>query len=1283
MHYLGETALSDFHCQQIIKRVRIPTLKNLTTHYLYFLSSTSPLSEPQNQQLADLLSIDLNGDLPLIDPYNFYLIVMPRCGTLSPWSTKATEIANIAGLEAINRIERGIVWHVKTRALLNAVEYNRLKQAVYDKMIETVLTDIAEANACFQKNTNTQARSLVTIDLLAQGEQALIEANQQAGLALSTEEIQYLWQHFNTLQRNPTDAELMMFAQANSEHCRHKIFNAQWTVDGQSQPSSLFQMITHTHAQNPNGVLSAYRDNAAVMRGFASQWLAAHPTTRQYAYTAEDNAILMKVETHNHPTAISPFPGAATGAGGEIRDEAATGRGGKPKAGLVGFAVSHLRLPNLPQPWETDYEAAPHLANALQIMLEAPLGASRFNNEFGRPNLTGFFRTFEMTVNDQRRGYHKPIMLAGGLGNIRPQHIIKHPIPVGSALVVLGGAAMLIGLGGGATSSRSAGDNTEVLDFASVQRDNPEMQRRCQEVIDACWQQEADNPILSIHDVGAGGLSNAIPELLHQSERGGKIDLRAIPSADPSLSPMEIWCNEAQERYVLAVSPQQLPQLQAIAQRERCPLAVIGEATEAPHLQVLDGDTKIVDMPLAVLFGNPPKLQKMAHSVQPRLSPLNLANLEFVEAAKRVLQLPACADKQFLITIADRSVGGLVVRDQFVGPWQVACADCAVTASGFGQTTGEAMAVGERTPIALLNAPAAARMAIGEALTNLAAGAVESLEEIVLSANWMAAADQPTEEAALFATVKAVGEEFCPQLGIPIPVGKDSLSMHTQWADKSVTAPLSLIISAFGRVANVSHHLTPQLQGEDTTLLLIDLGRGKNRLGGSALAQVYQQLGDTPPDVDKSTDLKNFFQTIQTLNQQRQLLAYHDRSDGGLFVTLVEMAFAGHCGLKIDLSGLGKDPLSILFNEELGAVIEVRNSDLTSVEQAWQAVNLPIHRLGQCQSERVIDIAHQGKLLLNQPLSTLRQQWSATNHAMRQLRDDPQSADQEYQSLTNDKDPGLFIRTTFTPQAPAIKTTPPRLAILREQGTNGHLEMAAAFMQAGFECVDVTTQAIIAGEVTLQDFQGLVACGGFSYGDVLGAGKGWAKTILNNSRAYDVFSSFFQRTDSFALGVCNGCQMLSELRTLIPGTEGWPNFVTNRSQQFEARLSMVLVEYSPSIFFQGMAGSQMPIVVSHGEGRIAQFGKDNQFLNIAMMGQIISLRFIDNEGQMTENYPYNPNGSLLGITGLTNVDGRFTIMMPHPERVFLPSQFSYLPKSWTHEVSPWMQMFWNAYQWVA
>jgi len=1090
----------------------------------------------------------------------------------------------------------------------------------------------------------------------------------------------------------------MMFAQANSEHCRHKIFNADWKIDHQQQERSLFKMIRNTHESHPGQVLSAYSDNSAVTRGYSSGRFYPLPGSREYRFHEEEINILMKVETHNHPTAISPFPGAATGSGGEIRDEGATGRGSKPKAGLSGFSVSNLRIPGFEQPWEQEYGKPERIVSALDIMTDGPLGAAAFNNEFGRPNITGYFRTYEEKVpgptGDEVRGYHKPIMLAGGLGNIKTEHVAKNDIPPGAQIIVLGGPAMLIGLGGGAASSMTSGESNEDLDFASVQRGNPEMQRRCQEVIDQCWQLGDNNPIVSIHDVGAGGISNALPELVNDSGRGARFELRTVPNDEPGMSPMEIWSNESQERYVLAIESADMEQFAAICKRERCPFAVVGEATEERQLILGDGhfDNTPIDMSMEMLLGKPPKMLRDVVHKPFQKQQLDLQGIDLTEAAYRVLRLPTVADKSFLITIGDRSVTGMVARDQMVGPWQVPVADVAVTTSGFNTYHGEAMSMGERTPIALLNHAASARMAIGEALTNLAATQVSALEDTVLSANWMAPAGHPGEDAGLYEAVKTVGMEICPQLGLAIPVGKDSMSMKTVWEErgieKSVTAPLSLIITAFAPVSDARKTLTPQLRSEqwDSDLILIDLGKGHNRLGATALAQVYKQIGHHPADVDDAKSLKAFFDTIQLLNGKGLLMAYHDRSDGGLLATVAEMAFAGHTGVDLNISDLGSDPLAALFNEELGAVIQTRHSDTDEVLQWLHDAGLGHHShvIGSLNSDDRLVINYNGEIVFDESRVDLHRAWSETSYQMQSLRDNPACAAEEYERLLDAEDPGLHVSLSFDPEeniaAPYIHTNSrPRVAVLREQGVNGQVEMAAAFDRAGFAAVDVHMSDIISGNTKLNDFSGLVACGGFSYGDVLGAGEGWAKSILFNERAREEFEGFFQRDDSFGLGVCNGCQMMSNLYELIPGAAHWPRFVRNESEQFEARVAMVEVVKSPSIFLQGMEGSRMPIAVAHGEGQ-AEFRNGHEPAAVLRQHQV-ALRYVDNYGEPSEVYPANPNGSPLGITGLTNEDGRFTIMMPHPERVFRSVQHSWHPDEWG-EHGPWIRMFQNARKWV-
>jgi phosphoribosylformylglycinamidine synthase len=1154
-------------------------------------------------------------------------------------------------------------------------------------MTESVVEDFDTVAAkIFQHGTPVP---YTTVDVLRGGRAALEAANREMGLALSADEIDYLVENFLKLKRNPSDVELMMFAQANSEHCRHKIFNADWIIDDEQQGLSLFAMIRNTHQLHPAGTIVAYSDNSSVIEGAEIErfYPRAHG---DYVYSKELTHTLMKVETHNHPTAIAPFAGAATGAGGEIRDEGATGSGSKPKAGLTGFSVSNLHIPGCEQPWEADACGKPsRIASALQIMIDGPIGGAAFNNEFGRPNLAGYFRTFEEKVNGEVRGYHKPIMLAGGLGNICASHTHKHPLPTGALLIQLGGPGMLIGLGGGAASSMDTGANAENLDFDSVQRGNPEMQRRAQEVIDRCWQLGDKNPILSIHDVGAGGISNALPELVHGCGKGAKFELRAVPNEERGMSPMQIWSNEAQERYVLAIDPERLDEFTAMCERERCPFAVIGKATVGEQLTVHDAEfnNHPVNMPLPVLLGKPPKMLRKVTREKPQLPVFDTAGIELRDAIERVLRLPSVADKTFLISIGDRTVGGMTARDQMVGPWQVPVADVAVTTLGYTTYRGEAFAIGERTPIALIDGPASGRMAIGEALTNIAAARINSIGDIKLSANWMAAAGHRGEDAALFDTVKAVGMELCPDLGISIPVGKDSMSMKTTWQEgdenKAVTAPLSLIVSAFAPCPDVRKTLTPQLVADtDTVVLLFDLGHGKNRLGGSALAQVYKQVGNTVPDVDDAAVLKSFFELIQRFNVAGKLLAYHDRSDGGMFAALAEMSFASHIGLDINLDELHGDDLAVLFNEELGALVQVRRTHLPEIFVLCEEAGLSaVHEVATLNASGTISITRHGRQLYSENAIALRRMWSETTYQMQKLRDNPVCAQQEYDRILDANDPGLHVELSYNQNenvvVPAMTKSRPRMAILREQGVNGHVEMAAAFDRAGFHAVDVHMSDIISGRVKLEHFKGVVACGGFSYGDVLGAGEGWANSILFNPRARDEFEAFFQRRDTFALGVCNGCQMMSNLHEIIPGAENWAHFSRNQSEQFEARFVMVEVQQSPSILFDGMAGSRMPIVVAHGEG-YADFGSKDR---LQAAQDIVTLRYIDNYGQATETYPLNPNGSPQGITGLTTVDGRFSIMMPHPERVFRAVQNSWYPREW-QENGAWLRMFQNARKWI-
>lgn len=1264
----GEPALTSFEAERLALRLRTidPNVTGVEVSYLYLLQYTGSLNLDRLGELLDTRAAITGGPS---------LWIAPRVGTQSPWSSKATDILHHTGFSNVHRIERARVVHITGARKLEV-----FAPVLHDRMTESVFDSADELELLFQEH---HPKTLGSIDVLTHGAEAIEAADRELGLSLAPQEIAYLVHEFRQIGRNPTDVELYMFAQANSEHCRHKIFNASWTVDGERQPRSLFAMIRNTYSASSENILSAYRDNAAVIRGGEGGRFFPDPQTRVYGYHPEEIDILLKVETHNHPTAISPWPGAATGSGGEIRDEGATGRGAKPKAGLCGFTVSNLNLPQAPQPWEKAYGRPSHIAPPLDIMIEGPLGAAAFNNEFGRPNLCGYFRTYEQANNGRVFGYHKPIMLAGGLGNIRPEHIEKRPIHPGDALIVLGGPAMLIGLGGGAASSKAGGEGSDQLDFASVQRDNAEMERRAQEVIDRCWQLGDANPIVSIHDVGAGGLSNAFPELVKDGGCGAVFDRAAIPQAEAGLSPLEVWCNEAQERYVLAVAQEDVERFAKICERERCPYSVVGHATAELEIVLVDSAAdpnapKPIDIPQQLLFGNPPKMErsfKRTGNPQNRFDP---SQINISDAVERVLRLPVVASKNFLITIGDRSVGGLVVRDQMVGPWQVPVADCAVTLRAFDSVAGEAMAIGERTPLAVSNAAASARMAVGEVITNLAGVAIERLSDIKLSANWMAAAGEPGEDQKLFDAVHAVGMELCPALGITIPVGKDSMSMKMSWRDngepRSVVSPLSVIISGFAPVTDVRRTLTPQIQPCDTTLLLVDLGEGKNRLGGSALAQVYGQHGDECPDAPAPEKLIAYFNTIQQLNREEKLLAYHDRSDGGLFATLVEMAFAGRLGLEVDLDHCEREDLTAaLFSEELGAVLQVRSEGLVSVLEQLNAAGLKAYEIGSPTASNEIRFRHKGETVYRNTRTELHKIWSDTSFQIASLRDDPTCAAQEFALLDDAARPGLFIDLPFDSNervsAPFIHTARPRVAVLREQGVNGQNEMAAAFDRAGFEAVDVTMSDLLAGRSSLAQFKGIAACGGFSYGDVLGAGSGWAKTILFNGSLNEQFAAFFNRPDTFSLGICNGCQMMAQLRDIIPGAAHWPRFVRNVSARFEARLCMVEIQPTSSIFVADMAGARMPIIVAHGEGHAEHATPDSS----------IAIRYIDTYGRPTEHYPLNPSGSPRGIAGLTSDNGRALILMPHPERIFLGVQHT-----WTRglQESPWQRMFDNARRWV-
>jgi phosphoribosylformylglycinamidine synthase len=1298
----GRAALSVARQSRAVAKGRAvcPGLRGLSARWMHLVVTTRPLAAAEAHQLDEMLAYGPADDGPAVNPAGSVetvtFFVAPRLGTTSPWSSKATDIAHVCGLPAIARIERCIAY----AAVGTGLSARALGAALADRMTESVIVHEAELAAVVAHGG--APRPLGTVVLGAAPAATLRGASDRLGLALADDEIAYLVERYAELGRDPTDVELMMFAQANSEHCRHKIFNAELYLAGERQPHSLFQWIRQSTERAPDGVLSAYKDNAAVVEGVVAERLFPGPDG-VYRGHREPSHILGKVETHNHPTAISPFPGAATGSGGEIRDEGATGRGGKPKAGLVGFTVSDLRLPGALEPWEPPAErwigSPRRIASALDIMIDGPLGGAAFNNEFGRPAVLGYFRSFEHAeAGELARGYHKPVMLAGGIGAIRPGHVAKAPVPAGAALIVLGGPAFLIGLGGGAASSLAQGASAEDLDFASVQRDNAEIQRRCQEVIDRCWALGDANPILSIHDVGAGGLSNALPELVHDAGLGARLDLRAIPTGEPDLSPLELWCNEAQERYVLAVAPERLDELAALCARERAPWAQVGTASPDGRLVLADAAAPgrpPIDLPLEVVLGKPPRMVRRADVVAPRRAALDLAGASVAEALDRVLGAPTVADKSFLVTIGDRTVGGMISRDPMIGRFQVPVADCALTLAGFDTTAGEIMALGERPPIALLDAAAASRMAIGEAITNLAAAPIGPLGRIKLSCNWMAAASHPGEDARLYAAVRAASE-CAVALGIAIPVGKDSMSMRTVWdaaahgepaARRAVVAPVTLVATAFGPVNDVRLAVTPELHGSEhgaaRELLAIDLGGGRNRLGGSCLAQVYGQLGDAPPDLDDPHRLAGFFGTMQELVAERKLTAYHDRSDGGLIVAALEMAFAAGLGLALDTTALGADPIAALFSEELGAIVEVAAADVAHVRTRLAAAGAEVHAIGRAVAGDRITVQHGGHRVIDASRSELRARWSHVSHQIARLRDDPTCADEEHAARLDPAAPGLTAELTFSLTFPL--TTPavatgalPRVAILREQGVNGQIEMAAAFRRAGFEAIDVHMTDLIEGRADLGDCHGAVACGGFSFGDVLGAGRGWAATFRYNQRARDALARFTRRSDTFVLGVCNGCQALADLADQLPGTTGWPRFVRNRSEQFESRLALLRIEPGPSIFFRGMAGSRIPVATAHGEGRAELDAAQLAALEAA---GLIAARFVDGHGAIATGYPANPNGSPAGIAALTSSDGRITVMMPHPERVFRTAQLSWHPPEWGED-SPWMRMFYNARTWL-
>jgi len=1412
--FAGASALSDFRKTRLLATLQAidANIVDVSAVYLHFVNSESALDAAQTAVVEALLRY---GEPARVDiPRHVEtMLVVPRFGTISPWASKATDIAHNCGLSGIRRIERGVEFSIAMKSSLSTFLGGQKKlddaarsavaDALHDRMTESIASGRDQAYHLFDALPLTP---LERVDVTGTGRGALAAANSALGLALADDEIDYLVDAFAALGRNPSDAELMMFAQANSEHCRHKIFNASWTIDGEVQEMSLFAMIRNTHKIAPEGTIVAYSDNSAVMAGASVQRWYPRGADQVYAASEELTHILMKVETHNHPTAISPFAGAATGSGGEIRDEGATGRGARPKAGMSGFSVSNLRLPGAVQAWETAADAArpmglrgdiadaqstaasakpngknasaaqaepeaygrpERIASPLQIMTDGPLGGAAFNNEFGRPNLAGYFRVYEQNVGGQVRGYHKPVMIAGGIGNIADAHTFKHEFPAGTLLIQIGGPGMRIGMGGGAASSMATGTNTAALDFDSVQRGNPEIQRRAQEVINACWQLGADNPILSIHDVGAGGLSNAFPELVEGANKGASFAIDRIALEETGLSPREIWSNEAQERYVLAIAPENAARFDAMCRRERCPVAVVGVATDehvlrlaqarllgavaddlataggavldtsdAGHTATTPAATRApvgvdagtyadanaaafaVDMPMDVLFGKAPRLHRDVKRVSRAFAGIVLDDVLLEQAVTAVISHPTVASKSFLITIGDRTVGGMTVRDQMVGPWQVPVADCAITSMDYRGFQGEAMTMAERAPLAVINAPASGRMAIGEAILNIASAPIKRLSSIKLSANWMAACGAPGEDAALFDTVRTVGMDICPALGLGIPVGKDSLSMRTQWQDdgvsKEVVAPVTLIVSAFAAVEDVRKHLTPQMRRIDevgeTVLIGIDLGRGKNRMGGSILAQVTNQVGDVVPDLDDAQDLKHLFDAIQTLNGSGHLLAYHDRSDGGLFATVCEMAFAGHVGVSMNVDILTLDPdhesdfgdakdwaqqtsgrrhertLSALFNEELGAVIQVHIADRDAVFAVLREHGLSAcsHVVGKPNERGTIEIYRDAKRIYGAPRADLQRKWTDVSWRIARLRDNPACADAEVEAIADVADPGITPHLSFDPTedvaAPFLSAfintgARPRVAILREQGVNSHLEMAHVFDRAGFEARDVHMSDLLEGRATLADFAGAVACGGFAYGDVLGAGEGWAKTIRFNPILADMFASFFGRHDTFALGVCNGCQMLSSIASMIPGAQDWPNFTRNKSEQFEARFATVEVTESPSIFFAGMAGSRIPVAVSHGEG-FADFSKQGSHTNV-----LGALRYVDNLGQATERYPLNPNGSPGGLTSVTTADGRFTVVMPHPERVSRSATMSWHPEGWGDD-SPWMRVFQNARKWV-
>ena len=1292
----GPASHSPFKLESLLRRLQSidQNIDDLGARFIHLIDSKNDPDEEQDRILDSIL--EYGPDWPFGTDEGFKVFTLPRFGTTSPWSSKATDIAKVCGLTSIEKIERGVVFTLALKDKDSAPSKEAIEM-LYDRMTEVVITDLKQAKEIF---SSLEPQPFSDVDILSDGKKALETANIELGLALNNDEIDYLLEQFTKLNRNPTDAELMMFAQANSEHCRHKVFNADWVIDGVDKERSLFQMIKNTYEASSRNVLSAYKDNAAVIAGHKADWFLPHLDDQKYGRFHDEIHTMMKVETHNHPTAISPYPGAATGSGGEIRDEAATGRGAMPKAGLTGFSVSHLFIPGDLQSWEKTIGKPDHIASALDIMLDGPIGAAAYNNEFGRPNILGYFRTFEEENKEESNtswGFHKPIMIVGGMGNISDSSVKKNDIDAGSLIIVLGGPAMLIGLGGGSASSLNAGSSDSELDFASVQRDNAELERRAQEVITRCFamgvqnKEDNANPIILIHDVGAGGLSNAIPEVADHSKMSADINLRDIDNAEPGMSPLEIWCNEAQERYVLSIHPDDLEVFDQVCKRERCPYAVVGEVATHGNLRLKDEvyDNYPIDMPMDVLFGKPPKTKLEITSEQKSIIDDGLKGIDIEEAALKILRFPTVADKTFLIHIGDRTVGGLVSQDQFVGPWQVPVSDVAVTLKDHFGVQGEAMAMGERSPIAVHNAAASGRIAVGEAITNILSAPIGDIADIKLSANWMSSIMTDRLKQDLYETVEAISVDFCSKIGITIPVGKDSLSMQTSWVNEEKqyknTAPLSLVISAFSPIDDVNNVITPQLKDKsESILLLIDLGQGQNRMGGSCLSQIYNRsLGETP-DIENPEVLKKFFNAITKLKSRMLIQAYHDRSDGGLFACVSEMAFAGNMGLDLSLEAANQEELlKLLFSEELGCVIQIQNGDLDDVLDILNEASLSnsIYPIGTVVKDKQISIKN-NEFNHSFDLKTLRQAWSRMSYEMQKLRDNPETAEEGFKKILDVNDPGLNPKIKFGPTQIDYKRltkSSPKVAILRDQGVNSQIEMAVAFNKAGFNAYDIHMTDILNGQVNLDQYIGLVVCGGFSYGDVLGAGGGWAKSVLFNENAQNQFKTFFHREETFSLGICNGCQMMSQLKDLIPGADHWPRFVRNLSEQFEARLNMVEVLESNSIFLNGMEGSMIPIATSHGEGRV-QYSNDGD-MNALIEASGVTIRYVDNFGQPAINYPDNPNGSESGFAGFCSEDGRSTIMMPHPERVMRTEQFSWCPDDWKDH-GPWARFFVNARDWI-